>query len=230
MPATAPPRQNARVSGTRGPATRDRALSAARCSILEIGATRTTMVEVARRSGVGRTTLYRHWPDITALLADLLTRELLAIAERVEPGLRTDEAGPRAAGSPPHGADSARPDPGSAPRDADELARLLCTIADEVRTDPLLGALRRETGLLSEYVLHRLGTSQRRLIGFLRELLAPVIASDPRLTGRDADHTATMLFLAVQGVVLSAPLADPPLTPDAWRAELHLLVRGYLGP
>ena len=36
--------------------TRDRALDAAHTSILEIGATRTTMVEIARRSGVGRTT------------------------------------------------------------------------------------------------------------------------------------------------------------------------------
>ena len=40
--------------------TRDRALTAARAAILEIGPSRTTMVELSRRSGVGRTTLYRH--------------------------------------------------------------------------------------------------------------------------------------------------------------------------
>ncbi|MGN7227237.1 TetR/AcrR family transcriptional regulator [Dietzia maris] len=187
--------------------TRDRALTAARAAILEIGPGRTTMVEVSRRSGVGRTTLYRHWPDISALVADLLTRELTAVVERVGPELRE-----------------------GAVHDADELARLLCAMADEVRTDPLLDALRRhESGMLAEYVFRRLGTSQHRLIEFLRDVLARAIAADGRLAGRDADRMATMLYLAVQGAVLSAPLADPPLDADSWRAELHLLVTGYLG-
>lgn len=187
--------------------TRDRALTAARDAILEIGPGRTTMVEVSRRSGVGRTTLYRHWPDISALVADLLTRELTAVVERVGPDLLE-----------------------GAVHDADELARLLCAMADEVRTDPLLDALRRhESGVLAEYVFRRLGTSQHRLIEFLRDVLARAIAADGRLAGRDPDRMATMLYLAAQGAVLSAPLADPPLDADSWRAELHLLVTGYLG-
>lgn len=187
--------------------TRDRALTAARAAILEIGPSRTTMVEVSRRSGVGRTTLYRHWPDVSSLVADLLTRELTGVVERVGPDLLE-----------------------GAVHDADELARLLCAMADEVRTDPLLDALRRhESGMLAEYVFRRLGTSQHRLIGFLRDVLARAIAADARLAGRDPDRMATMLYLAVQGAVLSAPLADPPLDADSWRAELHLLVTGYLG-
>ncbi|MDV6300647.1 TetR/AcrR family transcriptional regulator [Dietzia maris] len=187
--------------------TRDRALTAARAAILEIGPSRTTMVEVSRRSGVGRTTLYRHWPDISALVADLLTRELTGVVERVGPDLLE-----------------------GAVHDADELARLLCAMADEVRTDPLLDALRRhESGMLAEYVFRRLGTSQHRLIDFLRDVLARAIAADARLAGRDPDRMATMLYLAVQGAVLSAPLADPPLDADSWRAELHLLMTGYLG-
>ncbi|MDN4505816.1 TetR/AcrR family transcriptional regulator [Dietzia maris] len=187
--------------------TRDRALTAARAAILEIGPSRTTMVEVSRRSGVGRTTLYRHWPDISALVADLLTRELTGVVERVGPDLLE-----------------------GAVHDADELARLLCAMADEVRTEPLLDALRRhESGMLAEYVFRRLGTSQHRLIDFLRDVLARAIAADARLAGRDPDRMATMLYLAVQGAVLSAPLADPPLDADSWRAELHLLVTGYLG-
>jgi AcrR family transcriptional regulator len=187
--------------------TRDRALTAARAAILEISPGRTTMVEVSRRSGVGRTTLYRHWPDISALVADLLTRELTGVVERVGPDLLE-----------------------GAVHDADELARLLCAMADEVRTEPLLDALRRhESGMLAEYVFRRLGTSQHRLIDFLRDVLARAIAADARLAGRDPDRMATMLYLAVQGAVLSAPLADPPLDADSWRAELHLLVTGYLG-
>lgn len=184
------------------PSSRDRALTAARDSLLEIGATRTTMVEVARRSGVGRTTLYRHWTDATALFADLLTRELADAVERLM----------------------------THPRDADELAAIVCGIADELRTDPMLESLRRhESELLAVYLLHRLGTAQHHLIGLLREALDLAIAADRRLAGRDADRTAHMLYLAVQGAVLGAPLADPPLGPAAWRGELHLLVRGYLG-
>lgn len=207
MAAPAPsstPGPTARAS--RAGVTRDRALTAAYDSILETGVSRTTMVEVARRSGVGRTTLYRHWPDIDALLVDLLTRELTAVVARVDPRLA-----------------------GAVPLDADELARLVCTLSDEIRTDPLLDALRRtESHLLTEYLLHRLGTSQLRLVDVLRTLLSQSVATDPRLAGRDVDATTSMLYLALQGAVLSAPLADPPLDPGTWRAELHRLIRGYL--
>lgn len=178
--------------------TRDRALDAAHTSILEIGATRTTMVEVARRSGVGRTTLYRHWPDVTALFADLLTRELTAAVALVDP----------------------------APFDLDHLTDQLCAAADAIRTDPLLDAIRRhESDLLAEYLLRRLGASQRALIDTLREVLTRTPGPD-----RDPTITATMLYLAVQGAVLSAPLVDPPLDPETWRVELHRLIRGYLRP
>lgn len=184
-------------------ATRDRALDAAHASILAIGATRTTMVEIARRSGVGRTTLYRHWPDVTALFADLLTRELIAVVARVDPTLIAPS-----------------------PRDPTDLADHLCAVADAIRTDPLLEAIRRhESDLLAEYLLRRLGASQRALIDTLRAALTPTLGPD-----RDPTTTATMLYLAVQGAVLSAPLADPPLDPDTWRAELHRLIRGYLRP
>lgn len=183
--------------------TRDRALDAAHSSILEIGTTRTTMVEISRRSGVGRTTLYRRWPDVNALFADLLTRELTAAVARVDPTLHEP-----------------------LPRTVDDLADQLCAVADAIRTDPLLDAMRRhESDLLAEYLLRRLGASQRALIDTLRSALAQVL--EP---ARAPDSTATMLYLAVQGAVLSAPLVDPPLDPDGWRTELHRLIRGYLIP
>lgn len=205
MTAVAPPRAAVRDPG-RGESgertsSRDRALTSARDSLLEIGTTRTTMVEVARRSGVGRTTLYRHWKDVSALFADLLTRELSAAVDSLT----------------------------AEPRDADHLAEVVCDIAEELRTDPMLDALRRhESELLAVYLLHRLGTAQRHLIDLLRGSLEQVIATDPRLAGRDADRTAHTLYLAVQGAVLSGPLAAPLADPRAWRAELDLLVRGYL--
>ena len=53
----------------------DALLDAARECILAVGWRRTTLTEVARRAGVSRMTLYRRWPDMQTLLADLMTRE-----------------------------------------------------------------------------------------------------------------------------------------------------------
>ena len=50
-------------------------LDAARESILAVGWRRTTLTDVARRAGVSRMTIYRRWPDMQSLLADLLVRE-----------------------------------------------------------------------------------------------------------------------------------------------------------
>lgn len=52
-----------------------RYLDAARDSILEWGWSRSTLTDIARRAGVARMTIYRKWPDMNALLADLLVRE-----------------------------------------------------------------------------------------------------------------------------------------------------------
>ena len=48
------------------------ALEGALSVLLEEGWEAVTLTRVAERSGVGRTTLYRHWPDRTALLRDAL--------------------------------------------------------------------------------------------------------------------------------------------------------------
>jgi AcrR family transcriptional regulator len=53
--------------------TRTEVLSAARQLHREFGADAVTHVRVAELSGVGRTTIYRHWPDTASLLIDALT-------------------------------------------------------------------------------------------------------------------------------------------------------------
>src|SRR3954466_3867738 len=64
----------------------DLALDAARDCILAVGWSRTTLTEVARRAGVSRMTIYRRWPDMRALLGDLMTREWSGL-------VRTDDTG-----------------------------------------------------------------------------------------------------------------------------------------
>ncbi|MER0243386.1 TetR-like C-terminal domain-containing protein [Streptomyces sp. 796.1] len=50
------------------------ALTAAQQLLIEDGWAAVTHVAVAARSGVGRTTLYRHWPESAMLIRDVLAR------------------------------------------------------------------------------------------------------------------------------------------------------------
>ncbi|MBH5334967.1 TetR/AcrR family transcriptional regulator C-terminal ligand-binding domain-containing protein [Streptomyces pactum] len=62
------------------------ALAAASDLLIENGWAGVTHVSVAARSGVGRTTLYRHWPE-----SAMLIQQLLAELFQVEPVVRTGE-------------------------------------------------------------------------------------------------------------------------------------------
>ncbi|GIH99712.1 TetR/AcrR family transcriptional regulator [Planobispora takensis] len=61
-------------------------LDAAREMVLAVGVRRTTLTDVARRAGVSRMTVYRHWPDVRSLVADLMTREWVRVAGRFATG------------------------------------------------------------------------------------------------------------------------------------------------
>ena len=63
----------------------DAVLDAARDCVLAIGVRRTTLTDIARRAGVSRMTLYRRWPDVRTIVADLMTRELVEVATAVAP-------------------------------------------------------------------------------------------------------------------------------------------------
>ncbi|GAA0831468.1 TetR/AcrR family transcriptional regulator [Streptosporangium amethystogenes subsp. fukuiense] len=60
----------------------DQILDAAREVVLAVGVRRATLTDVARRAGVSRMTIYRHWPDMRTLVADLMTREWVRVAGR----------------------------------------------------------------------------------------------------------------------------------------------------
>lgn len=57
----------------------ERILDAALSCVTEFGVRRTTLVEVAKRAGVSRPSVYRRWPDVRTLVAELLTREMGSI-------------------------------------------------------------------------------------------------------------------------------------------------------
>src|SRR5260370_14407022 len=65
--------------------TQDAVLDATRECLLAVGVRRTTLTDVARRAGVSRMTLYRRWPDVASLVADLMTREFGGLLEDTRP-------------------------------------------------------------------------------------------------------------------------------------------------
>ena len=58
-----------------------RILDAAAACVLAYGVERTTLTEIARRARVSRPTIYRRWPDIRFVLAELLTMRIAGVLE-----------------------------------------------------------------------------------------------------------------------------------------------------
>lgn len=155
-------------------------LDAARECILDVGWRRTTLTEVARRSGVSRMTIYRTWPDMRTLLADLLTREWAALVARTL---------------------AAEPATGD---QAHRLAHAVVATVRALRTNELLMRIvELDPDLLLPYLLTRTGRSQDAIIaGFTERIAADQRAGTIR--AGDPGTLARTLVLAAHGFVLSA--------------------------
>ncbi len=186
---------------------RDLYLDAARECLLDVGWRRTTLTEVARRSGVSRMTIYRAWPDMPTLLGDLMTREwgeLVAATLAAEP---TDD------------------DPARA------LAHALVAVTRALRDNEVfVRLLELDPDLLLPYLLARRGRSQQAII----DLLAAQVTAGQATGGiRAGDPTAIArsVVLAAHGFVLSAQtMVGDGVEPDDLDAELALLVERGLRP
>ena len=184
----------------------DRYLDAARECILATGWTRTTLTDVARRAGVSRMTIYRTWPDMQTLLADLMTREWGGVVAEVA-----------SAGA------------GSAP-----LERLSTGISGTVtalRSNDLLRKIVEvDPELLLPYLLQRRGRSQDNILDLLESMVAEgqsdgsVRDGDPRLLARS-------ILLAAHGFTLSAEtMTDDEHPVEAYDEELCALLERYHAP
>jgi AcrR family transcriptional regulator len=171
--------------------------------VLAVGVRRTTLTDVARRAGVSRMTLYRRWPDLDALVADLMTRELLAVAGD---GL------------------------GAAATDRATLVDRVVDVLDRLRVHPLIRKIVDvDPDLLLPYLLHRRGRSTD---AFLRQLVQAVAtaqaggsvrAGDPAVLGR-------FLLLTGQAYVLSVAAVAGDMAPEQLTAEVRELIDRYLRP
>ncbi|WNG85707.1 TetR/AcrR family transcriptional regulator [Mycobacterium sp. ITM-2016-00317] len=179
-----------------------RILDAAAECILAYGVERTTMTEIARRARVSRPTIYRRWPDIRWVIAELLTERIAGVLEDV-------------------------PDRG-VPREA--MVERVVAVADHLRADEIVQAvIRNAPGLAMTYIADRLGTSQQILIDALAEAIrrgqeeGSVRAGDPR-------GMAAMCLLITQSTIQSAQMVADLLDNDALNTELGISLDGYLKP
>ena len=181
-------------------------LDAAERTVREVGLRRATLADVAKRSGLSRTTLYRQYGDSAAVFRALLTRELTQIVE--------------AAMSEAEGLPSVR-------------ARLVEATVGAVRriiAHPLMHRiLEVDPELLLPLVVERMGSSQRVARQHMRDLLGTGMA-EGSIRALDADVATHVLTLAVQSFVFSARVTEAEADPEAVFAELRHLLDAYLQP
>lgn len=187
----------------------DEILDAARTCVEAFGVRRTTLTDVARRAGVSRPTVYRRWPDVTALVADLLTRELRDILLAEEAAAEHDGAD-----------ESARA----------RLVRHAAGVARAMLDHALVGRIvDTEPELLATYTFHRLGSSHQVAL----ELVEPAIAQgqvDGSIREGDPAVLAHLVMVTVQNTVTSHRLFAEVLDGPGLITELSTLLDGYLRP
>ena len=189
----------------------DGLLDAARASILAVGWRRTTLTDVARRAGVSRMTIYRRWPDMQTLLADLMTREWSGVVE--------DAA--LAAGASP----------------LERLVGGVTATVQALRDNELFGKIVSvDPELLLPYLLDRRGRTQDAILELLEAAIAEgqadgsVRQGDPGLLARTVMLTAHGFALSAHTMTLPAGSGEPGPTLAQLDEELRTLVERYLRP
>jgi AcrR family transcriptional regulator len=188
---------------------RDAYLDAARDCILDVGWRRTTLTEVAKRAGVSRMTIYRAWPDMPAVLGDLMTREWGQVVARAVAE-----------------ADAVFDKKGTA---ADRLVAEVVATARALRDNELfLRIVELDPELLLPDLLTRRGRSQEAIaeqtVGRLREGQA-----DGSVRDGEPVPIARALLLASHGFVLSAhTMVDDEVAENDLDRELEHLVRAMV--
>jgi len=181
----------------------DLALDAAREAILAVGWSRTTLTDIARRAGLSRMTLYRRWPEMRALLADLMTREWAGLVD-----LEVRSSNHR-----------------------ERLVDGIVGTVRALRANELFTRIiELDPQMVLPYLLERPGRSQELVLSVLvSEITAGQEAGeirdgDPRLLARS-------VVLAAHGFTFSTQtMTDDELTEEHFDRELALLVERYLQP
>lgn len=179
-----------------------RILDAAAACILAYGVERTTMTEIARRARVSRPTIYRRWPDIRWVIAELLTVRIAGVLEEV-------------------------PDRGPG---RESMVDRVVAVAEHLRNDEIVqSVIRNAPGLAMVYIAERLGTSQQILIDALADAITAG-QSEGSIRSGDPHEMAAMCLLITQSTIQSAQMVDKLLDGRALGVELARALNGYLAP
>ena len=182
----------------------DRILDAATKLMSTIGIRRTTMADVARAAGVSRATLYRRFPNIEALAAQVTTREFAEIL---------------AAGPQPDGA-SIR----------ESSIATFVHLVRSVRDHPLLRRIvELDPEFLIPYLLHRTGRTSRAQLQIIESAIVAG-QQDGTVRGGDPRRLATTMLQMAWSFALTGPVFAGPDKADELDAELGDVMERYLRP
>jgi len=179
-----------------------RILDAAAACILAFGVERTTMTEIARRARVSRPTIYRRWPDIRWVIAELLTIRIAGVLEAV-------------------------PERGVGRED---MVDRVVAVAEHLRNDEIvMSVIVNAPSLAMVYIAERLGTSQQIMVDALAEAIKAAQA-DGSVREGDPRQMGAMCLLITQSTIQSAQMVEAILDSKALNAELAHSLNGYLKP
>lgn len=185
----------------------DAVFNAARECVLAYGMRRTTLTDVARRAGVSRMSIYRRWPDVRSLVADLMSHEWHVVLVRAAAAAKRRRGSLRASG----------------------VAQMV-TAARELREHPLLCKIREvDPEVLLPYILDRRGTSQDEMLNFIVQALR-VGQAEGSVRPGDAERMGRAVLLTVQPFVLSSALATDGYDEVDMDRELAAILDRYLAP
>ena len=190
--------------GVQSPVVSDPVLLAAHACVMDVGLRRTTLADIARRAGVSRMTVYRRFPDLQAIVSELLTVELLALLE------------------------AAREAAAGLPTARERVVEVGVRVVERLVHHPLYRrVLDVDPELLLPLVVDRFGSSQRVAIEQVAAMIEEGVRDgsvrpvEPRLA-------ADCLMLTAQSFVFSARVVESELPPGAVAGELRRLFDGYL--
>lgn len=187
---------------------RGRLLDAAREVILTVGWKRATLTDVARRAGVSRMTVYRAYPDMQSILADLMTREWASDIDEVVN--EVDSVGDGL---------------------ADVIARRFSVAVAALRENELFRRIVDvDPEQLLPYLIDRRGRTQDAILDVLASWITEGQASGEVRSG-DPQLLARSLMLSAHGFAISVhTMAGDGLTKADFDAELTTFAGRYLTP
>jgi len=189
--------------------TDDAVLDAVRACVLAVGVRRTTLTDVARRAGLSRMTLYRRYPDVDALVRDLMTREFGALLRSARDAALVNGPAPHVRGG---------------------MVAVAVGAVSRLRGNELFRrVLDIEPELLLPYVTDRLGSTQSATLEFLVQDIAAGQA-DGSVRDGDLRAIAYGALLLIQPYVYSARVVADLLDEPALDRELARVLDRYLAP